>query len=319
MPHPRNLAPLAASPVALLRRDDVPHPDRGIRTKQLVAVSRGVYSDARAWRALAPWERYLARVHAVGLRNPDAVFILESGAALRGLPVLGEPADVHLAALPLATYRSIAGVRVHTARALPACEELDGLLVATPDELAIDIARHRHHAIGLAVAGAVLRANSDIDTDSLRVLNETRLSKRGRRHARWVIDRATGVPESTLEQVSLAVIEWLGFPPPELQKWILGPGHGEDDRLDFWWEETRTGGEADGDVKYAGQDAVEVLRNRRDRDARLLDRGVRATAHWGWHDVRRVAPLRAALRAAGLRQEQPENTAELRSLMRALS
>jgi hypothetical protein len=126
------------------------------------------------------------------------------------------------------------------------------------------------------------------------------------------------VPESTLEHVSLAVIEWLGFDPPELQKWVFGPHAGDGDRLDFWWEEVRVGGEADGDVKYSGTDAVAVLRARRDRDARLIDRGVAATAHWGWHDVIQGAPLRAALLAVGLRPSRPEEPAQLRSLTRLL-
>jgi hypothetical protein len=319
MPQTAALTALAPSPIALIRREDEPHADRALRAKRLVAVARGVYAEADAWRLLRPWERYRARVHAAALRYPDAVFILEAGASLRGLPVFGEPADVHIAATSLATSRTMSGVRVHTATHLPAAEEIDGLIVATPAELAVDIARSRHHAIGLAVAGEALRANGELDIAALRELNETRLSTRGRRHARWAIDRASGVPESTLEHVSLAVIEWLGFPAPELQKWILGPTPGEDDRLDFWWEETRTGGEADGDVKYAGKDALEVLQVRRARDARLLDRGVSATAHWGWFDACRVTPLRAALLAAGLRPEHPENTLQLRSLTRLLT
>ncbi|MEU1970138.1 hypothetical protein ABZ477_00600 [Microbacterium sp. NPDC019599] len=271
-----------------------------------------------AWSALRPWERYLAKVHATALRYPEARFVLESAAALRGLPVIGEPADVHVVDEPLATSRAVSGVRVHTAQALPDIREVGGLLVAAPEEIAVDMARLRHHAIGLAVAGMVMRQHPEIDPAALRELNRIRRSSRGRRHARWVIERATGEAESTLELVSLAAIEWLGFPEPELQKWILGPDAGRDDRLDFWWEATRTGGEADGDSKYDGQDAAAMLRTRRDRDARLLDRGVSATAHWGWTDVSRVTPLRAALLAAGLKPERPEDTAELRSLTRVL-
>ena len=307
------------SPVALLRRDDIPHCDRAIRSQEVVRVARGVYADATEWRALRPWERYRARVHATAMIHPDAVFVLESAASLRGLPVFGEPRDIHLAASQAATSRSVSGVRVHTARHLPAIDEIGGLLVAAPAEIAVGIARGRHHAIGSAVAGAVLRQHSQISADELRLRNEKQASSRGRRHARWPLDRATGVPESTLEHVSLAVIEWLGFPAPELQKWIRGGPDEEDYRLDFWWTHQRIGGEADGDSKLAGTDALAALRSRRDRDAELIERGVSATAHWGWHDAVNAAPLRAALLAAGLRPERPEETAELRSLARLLS
>lgn len=307
------------SPIALLRRDAIPHCARAIRSQEVVRVARGVYADAAAWLTLRPWERYRARVHATAMLYPDAVFVLESAAAARGLPVFGEPREIHLAASPAATSRAVSGVRVHTAQRLPAIDEIGGILIATPAEIAVGIARARHHAIGLAVGGAVLRRHPEISAGALRLLNERQLSSRGRRHARWALDRASGVPESTLEHVSLAVIEWLGFPAPELQKWMRGAPGEEDYRLDFWWREQRIAGEADGDAKLDGKDALAALRSRRDRDAELIDRGVSATVHWGWHDAVRVSPLRAALLAAGLRPERPEETAELRSLTRLLS
>ncbi|WP_454119151.1 hypothetical protein [Microbacterium lacticum] len=57
----------------------------------------------------------------------------------------------------------------------------------------------------------------------------------------WVIARASPVPESTLENLSLAVIEWLGFPAPELQRWFRGQAVGDDDRVDMWWPQWGVG------------------------------------------------------------------------------
>lgn len=312
---------IAPSPILLIHRGDAPHSDRAVRTGELTVVMRGVYARAREWGALAPWDRYLTRVHAAVLRYPDAVFVLESGAALRALPVFHEPRDVHVVLPPGATSRAMSGVRVHTARSFPESEELSGILVATPAELAVDIARARHNAIGLAVANAVLRASRHLSVDEFRDINASRLSSRGRRHAEWVLERASAVPESPLESVSLAVIEWLGFASPDLQQWILGPDEVQDDRVDFWWRFWRIAGEADGDLKVSGAfgDAREALRARRLRDARLLDRGVTATAHWGWSDVVTVKPLRAALISAGLPIERPEDAAQLHSLRRVLA
>jgi hypothetical protein len=260
-------------------------------------------------------------VHAVGRRYPDAVFFLESAAALRGLPVFLEPTHIHLLLPPSATSRELNGIRMHTTRQLPMLEEVGGFLLPTPPEIALDIARSRHNGIGLAVANAVLRADSRITGDTLAQLNAERVSSRGRRHARWVLARATPVPESPLESISLAAIEWLGFPEPELQKWILGPSGTDDDRVDFWWEAFSVAGEADGLLKYDAdsQRAREALRARSVRDARLLARGASATAHWGWYEVRALLPLRAALVAAGLRPEHPEDSLQTRSLRRALT
>jgi hypothetical protein len=312
---------VAPSPVALLTRGDAPHSDRAVRTGELVTVMRGVYADGAAWRALKPWERYLARVHAAALRYPDAAFCYESGAALRGLTVFLEPAEVHVVLPSTATSRVISGVRAHTAARMPAVAEVGGLVVATPAEIVIDIARSRHNAIGLAVAGSALRTDRHLTSQELAELNATRLSARGRRHARWVLDRAISTPESPLEYVSVAAIEWLGFPAPALQKWIFGAPGEDADRLDFWWEPWRIGGEADGEIKYSGElgDARSAMRERSLRDARLLDRGVAATAHWGWREAIAAKPVRAALLAAGLPAERPEDSPQLRSLQRALT
>lgn len=132
------------------------------------------------------------------------------------------------------------------------------------------------------VVNSVLRRHPELTTDTLRDINDGLGSSRGRSIARWVLDRATGVTESSLEDLSLAVIEWLGFPLPELQHWFRGSTPRDDLRSDFWWPRTRTAGEADGDLKYAGEpdEVARSLRDRRRRDAELRRRGARAVAHW---------------------------------------
>ena len=308
-------------PIPLLRRGDAPHTDRAVRSGELTAVRRGIYVVTAAWRALPPWRRYLVRVHAAAMAYPGAVFCGESAAALLGLPVFLEPTEVHILAEPGAvTSRNIAGVRFHTAVEPPESLMLGALVVVSPQDVAVDIARSRHNAIGLAVASAVLRFDPAITRAELAAINEGRPTKRGRRHARWVIERATPVPESPLENVSLAAIEWLGFPPPELQRWILGPDGDDDDRVDFLWRAWAIAGEADGDVKYSGElgDARDALHLRSTRDARMLARGIRATAHWTWSDAALPAQLKARLVSAGLPLVSSENTAQLHSLTSAL-
>ncbi len=315
------MTPTAASPipcpVPLLRARDIGHTDRALARGEIVRVVRGIYTPTPTWRPLAPWERYSARVHATALRYPDAVFCLEAACILLGLPVFGEPPYVDIVADTTATARIIDGTRIHTATMPRQAISLAGILVTSPADLVVDMARSRHPAIGLAVADAVLRTDRALTREGLSALNEQRQGSRGRRRARWVITRATPVPESPLESVSRASIEWLGFAPPELQVTFPGPNAGAD-RADFWWPEHRVAGEADGDLKYDGRfgDPVALLRERRVRDARLADRGVLATAHWSWHDALAADPLRAALRAAGLQPIHPAEPALLHSLAR---
>ncbi|MCR2812099.1 hypothetical protein [Microbacterium sp. zg.Y1084] len=142
------------APIPLLRTAEVPHPERAIARGELARIRPGVYAPAEAWHDLAPWDRYLARVHAVTLGYPDAVFSHESAAALVGLPVFGDPMVVHVLQHPLGRSRLASGIRVHTHRGEREILEVGGLLVTGILDTAVDLARSRHRAIGLSVADA---------------------------------------------------------------------------------------------------------------------------------------------------------------------
>lgn len=279
----------------------------------LVRVRRGVLASAALWRALAPWQRYAARVHAVVMTHPDAVFCLESAAVLLGLPIVGEPRDVHVLDSPEATSRLNGGIRLHTTTGDRLLVEVGGILSTSALDTTIDVARSRHPALGLAVADAALRIDASLSVSALVAQNESRLSSRGRRQARWALHRANPLAETMLESISRAAIEWLGFEEPELQRRFHTGG--ATDRTDMWWETPRVVGEADGDIKYDGslQDPLLAIRREKSRDARIA-RFAAGIAHWGWSDVARIDPLRDALRHAGLRPAHPETSRELYSL-----
>ncbi|WP_455132188.1 hypothetical protein [Microbacterium aurum] len=209
---------------------------------------------------------------------------------------------------------------MHGAQRLPEHGRIGGLLVATVAEIAADAASLQHPAVGLAVVGAALREDAELWPDGIRSLLDARPSSRGWRRAQWVLERASDVPESALENVSLATIEWLGFPEPELQVWVRGEYPGDDDRMDFGWRQWRIGAEADGEIKYSGEfgDARTALRERGIRDARLMRRGVSTVRHWGWREVSAWELLRTILLSAGLPQLRPLEMAPLRTLARAL-
>jgi hypothetical protein len=90
------VAAFIPSPVALRLAGRTPAGKPLHRDTSLTRVHSRVYAKKAEWDALAPWDRYLARVHAVRLIRPGSVFCLESSAALLGLPIFGEPRYVHL-------------------------------------------------------------------------------------------------------------------------------------------------------------------------------------------------------------------------------
>jgi hypothetical protein len=315
----QTIASVAPSPIALLRSRDVAHPERAVRRGEIVPLRAGVYADTRQWEKLAPWDRYLARVHAVAVARPDALFSHESAAVLLGLPIFGDPVVVHVLAGPGTTARLVAGVRIHNGTHDRKLVQLGGMLLTSAADTAVDIARTRHPAIGLAVADAALRADPALSRAMLVALNENRSSKRGRAIARWPLHNATPLAATAVESVSRAALEWLGFPPGSLQV-SLRSRTGEVDRPDFLWPELGVAGESDGDLKYDGRygSPVEILKRQRQRDARLREQ-LKAVAHWGWFEATTVDPLRTLLLGHGLRPVQPENPAALFSLRRAVA
>lgn len=310
------LAP--ASPIPLLRTSSIAHAERDVQLGMLVRVLRGVVASAHLWNELATWERYAARVHAVTMTHPGVILCLESAAVMLGLPVIGEHRDVHvLEDSPSATARLSGGIRRHTATGDRPIVDLGGVLSTSSMDTAIDLARSRHPAVGLAAVDAALRAESWLSTEAFVAQNESRASSRGRRHARWALHRGDGEAETALESLSRAAVEWLGFPEPALQRRFLVAG--AEDRTDIWWEDERVIGEADGEHKYDGSfgDPASAIRREKARDARLrtVSSGI---AHWGWRDVAAIAPLRSALHHAGLRPIRPESSADLHALSAVL-
>lgn len=309
---------LLPSPAPLLRAHDMHRPDVALRRGDIVRVHRGVYAPALAWSALAPWERYLARVHAVALQMPDAVFALESAAALRGIPLVGEAADVHILRPADGTSRQAERVRIHTRRGGVEITDEGGILTTGPIETAVAFARVRNPALALNVADATLRSHPDLTPEVLVAHNELAPSSRGRRLARWALHRADPRAETTLESLSRAAIEWLGFASPELQ-WLVHGGGVAADRADFAWPDVGAVGEADGMLKYDGRfgDPVRAVQDEKRREDRIRRR-VHGFARWGWADVREPERLGAVLDAAGVRRERTPDALALHALARTL-
>lgn len=294
-------------PLILSRDEGVSHTERGWRSGALRRLSRGVYVETNSWDALPPWEKQLVRVHSALATDPRRVLFGESAATIIGVMIAYPGRPVHVL-VDGGTSREYRGIRTHASVDNREIIVIDGIRMTAPVVTAVDIARARPSAEGLAYADALLRLDETAHPGSLIALNESLGSGRGRRHARWALDRATGTPESVLESASVAVIEWLGYESPILQQEFRFEGHL--DRVDFYWPKADVAAEADGDGKYTGDDPSRAIIDEKRRENRLR-RNLSGLARWGWPEMLAIEPVDAALRAAGLRPVRPRDTMRL--------
>ncbi|WP_417563645.1 type IV toxin-antitoxin system AbiEi family antitoxin domain-containing protein [Microbacterium sp.] len=306
---------LKPSPIELLRVSDQSPTGRRLRNDpSLRRIRHGVYADGTAWRALRPWQRYLARVHAYALTHPEATLCLESAAALLGLPVFGETRDIHVLDPRRATSARRGDVIVHTNRV--ARRVVSGGLMHVTDltDTALDVARVVPPAFGLAVVDHALRTAPETGRDEL-VERARRLgTPRGAQRLRWVLQNADAASESPAESVSRAVIAWWGFETPELQ--VTFRHEGAEDRVDFYWRRLRLIGECDGAIKYDDADPAAARRRLLDEKKRedRLRRHEGGMTRWGWADAMRATDLRDRLTLAGVEQVRPAQHAMLATL-----
>ena len=263
---------------------------------------------------LEPWDRYLTRVHGVALTFPNAVFCLESAAALLGLPLFGQARDVHLL-VPGGVSRRYSDVVIHSYTCSDEIVDLNGICTTGLLETATQLCRIVPPAFALAIADAVLRRlSAEGMTANLSDLAERAATSRGQRQLRWVAQRATPIAESVGESVSRAAIEWLGYPFPELQVTLTHEGH--NDRVDFRWRAHRIVGESDGYGKYDASNVAatrQLFVNEKLREDRIR-RYERGFARWGWSDTMRPDRLDNKLRSAGLTPVRPQQKALLDTL-----
>jgi hypothetical protein len=275
-----------------------------VRSRRATRLRRGAYVDTETWVRLRPFQRYRARVAATALMLPDPVLCLESAAAHLGLPVFGEPADIHLYAAHRAAsrgYRHGTDV-VHASVDAKAIVRVDGVRVTSVRDTALDLARVLPLALGVAVVDAALAAG--VTREEFEASLAAQANRRGRRAATEAVRRGDARSGSVLESVSRVVIELLGYPDPELQRefrWGSGRAF-----ADFFWPESGVVGEADGNAKYFGLrgPTEEVIRQERRREVELR-RLVSGLARWEWKDAFDPPSLDAILGRSGLARARP--------------
>lgn len=292
------------------------------RDSQLQRLRTGVYVRRSSWQLLRPWERYRLRVLAVARTWTAPVFCLESAAVLQGLPTFGEPRHIHLLSSDGRSWVE-GDVIVHGHRGEREVRDAGGIGMTSVAETAVDLARVLPPAFALAVVDAAARRlQREGESLDVSARGRAQANRRGRRQLDWVQARATPVSESPGESVSRAVIEWLGYEAPELQKQFEHEGCR--DRSDFFWKRLRIIGESDGYGKYDEDDPAAMkahfVREKKREDR--LRRHEGGFARWDYGDAMRFASLDEKIRATGLLPvypRQPLMLATLASNTRSLS
>ena len=300
-------------PELLLARHHAPTLPRLDRDNALHRIRPGAYVQRAEWEPLAPWQRYRLRVLAVAATWSSPVFCLESAATLAGMPVFGEPRDIHLFDTAGKTWRE-GDVIVHGSADDRRIIQISGRSLTSLEDTATDLCRVLPPAFGLAVADATARRMTPGSVLRVSDVGRGQAAKRGVRRLDWVQDRTDAAAESPGESVSRAVIEWLGYEEPELQVNFSYEGH--DDRTDFYWRRLRLLGESDGYGKYDAEDVESTKRHfirEKQREDRLR-RYEGGFARWDWADTVGWKALDRKLAAAGLVPVRDRDLAMLATL-----
>ncbi len=307
---------ITTAPLPLVSHSEAQVLGTPVHTRAYLRLRRGTYVERAAFRALSPWQRYAVRVHAFARRHPDVPLCRESAAIVWGLPHFGEPAHIHVHDPDRATSRRFGDVFVHTSQDDRQTLRINGVLVTSLVDTVVDLTRTMPPAQALAVVDASISPfqHGRLDVATLRERAKEQRNRRGRARQQWLWTRADARAESPAESISRAVIEWCGFPTPELQhEFRYGNAH---DRVDFYFDASLTIGESDGWQKYGLGDPAEAAKRlaaEKRREDRLRREG-HPFARWDLADALRVEPLAKALQAASVPLIRAPQTAFLATL-----
>jgi hypothetical protein len=160
-----------------------------------------------------------------------------------------------------------------------------GFLVTSLARTVVDLARELPLAEALVTIDHALRI--DVTKTELQAVLDRQYRWPGAAKARTAIALGDPRAESALESIARAAFAAAGLPPPVLQASFWDGSRWMPERVDLWWPEFRTVGEADGLAKFDADTFEErrrLWRRSHQRDQRLSDLNVELI-HFGWEDV----------------------------------
>lgn len=288
---PIHTSGLDASAATLVRRAAA----RG----ELVRLHRGAYVRRSDWAGASVEERHRALVRSFVQVHPSAVVVSHrSAVAMHRLPWVGHFGEQVVVTDPDRDRGHVKPAirRVGGAGRTPETVVVDGVLVGSLAETAVDIALVDHPWRAIVVLDAVLRRGCP--KDGLRAVLAARTA-RSHRRATTLIDAADGAAESPGESITRWGGVVLGAPPPVLQHEFHHQGVLRD-RVDLWYPDHGVVVEFDGRQKYtdASRDVLWDEKRREDRLRR--HREVHGTARVTWADALPGGQLPRLLTEAGL-------------------
>lgn len=261
---------------ALARGYDDEDLRRAVRDRRWLRIRRGAYIERAGYAGLDAVGRHLVRMHAVGLQLTGPVAVSHASAAvLHGIPTWGvDLSQVRVTRICTGTGR-IEGDVAHHAGELPDGDVMviEGLPVVRPARAVLEVAMTEGFESGVVTADAALHAGL-VTLDELHEMLERCRSWPGVRTAGAVVAFADGRSESVGESRARVLFHNEELPRPELQHCIFDRDGTLLGRVDFYFPESRTVGEFDGQVKYADGDPGTLYREKvREDKVRELDYG----------------------------------------------
>ncbi|MEU8226856.1 hypothetical protein [Kribbella sp. NPDC048915] len=256
-------------------------------------LRRGALQRAYGRYVRGDSDQHLARAAAAQAAHPRSVISHFTAAELTGLRTWTDagrrtaPHKVWLTCEP-GRRRNLKRTDVVLRRAGLSATDLRlhrGLWLTSDARTTIDLARE------LPLREAVVTVDHALASSVSRAELEAVLDRQSRwpgvQNARAAVALGDPGAESALESYSRMVLLFGGLPAPVLQVEFWDGYRWLTIRVDLWWPEFRTVGEADGLEKYEAATPAErrrLLRRAHERDQRLADLGVEVV-HFGWEDA----------------------------------
>jgi very-short-patch-repair endonuclease len=278
-----------------------------LRNGDVVSLRRGVLAG-RQWLEITPDRHVVATQAAIaGLRGGSAPYAcLGTAAFIHGISRLGRPPE------RVRVYRERGGPWRDDDVAVLVCtlppehvSIVDDIPVTTPARTAVDLGRWVSFRSAVVVMDSALRQCSPAELDAVLVRCQR---WPGILKARTAAEFADPRAASPLESISRVVFHESDLPRPELQAILVADDWGSPVTIvDFYWEEFGVVGEADGLLKYDGDDHAgrRALRDEKLRQEELEAMGY-IVVRWTWEEIWRrpdwvVARIRRAM-AEGARR-----------------